>query len=149
MATENLRNSASADPQDAILVDLDGTLALRNERSPFDWHRVSEDSANVPIIDVIQALADKGLVIIVVSGRDEVCRGDSTDWLARYLQRPFILLMRRCGDNRRDEEVKREMWDEHIHPHFNITIAFDDRSRCVDLWRSLGVTTLQVADGDF
>lgn len=133
----------------AVLVDLDGTLALRQGRSPFDWDKVETDVANMPVIVVVQALADAGFAIVVVSGRDAVCRDDSAQWLRNNLQRPFTLHMRVSGDNRRDEVVKREMWETQIEEKHVVTLAFDDRDRCVKLWRSLGIPTFQVAEGDF
>lgn len=38
------------------LVDIDGTVALRGERGPFDWDRVGEDKPNGPVIAVVRAL---------------------------------------------------------------------------------------------
>lgn len=141
--------TSAAGRSPAVLVDLDGTLALRRGRSPFDWDKVGTDAANTPVIEVVQALADAGFAVIVVSGRDAICREDSAKWLRKNLQRPFTLHMRGSGDNRRDEVVKREMWETHIRNKYAVSVAFDDRDRCVALWRSLGIPTLQVADGDF
>lgn len=118
-------------------------------RSPFDWDQVGTDAANAPVIAVAQALADAGYAIVVVSGRDAVCRTDSEQWLRENLQRPFTLYMRAGGDYRRDEVVKRELWETHIKGKQDVRLAFDDRDRCVKLWRSLGIPTFQVAEGDF
>lgn len=142
-------SASAAGRPPAVLVDLDGTLALRQGRSPFEWDTVATDAANTSVIAVVQALADAGFAIVVVSGRDAVCREDSAQWLRDNLQRPFTLYMRASGDNRRDEVVKREMWETHIRNRHAVSMAFDDRDRCVALWRSLGIPTLQVADGDF
>ena len=133
----------------AVLVDLDGTLALRRGRSPYEWDKVSMDAANEPVIAVIQALADAGYAIVVVSGRDAVCRDDSVHWLQSALGRPFYLHMRERGDNRRDEVIKREIWETRIKHQHDVKMALDDRDRCVALWRSLGIPTFQVAEGEF
>jgi hypothetical protein len=63
--------------------------------------------------------------------------------------RPFQLLMRPLGDNRPDEIVKEEMYELHIRGKYNVALVLDDRQKVVDLWRRLGLTCLQVADGDF
>ena len=133
----------------AILVDLDGTLALRQGRSPYDWDSVLDDDVNDAVVAVVRAVADAGYAIVVVSGRDEVCRDSSVQWLDQYLSRPYALLMRAHGDNRRDEVVKSEMWQAVQAQGYDVRMAFDDRNRCVDLWRSLGIPTFQVAEGDF
>ena len=31
----------------------------------------------------------------------------------------------------------------------NVAMVFDDRQQVVDMWRKNGLTTIQVADGDF
>lgn len=142
-------NRADGEGVSAVLVDLDGTLALRNGRSPYDWGSVSDDLVNEPVVRVIQTLADSGLRVLVVSGRDEVCRNASEAWLNSNLRREFALFMRPQGDNRRDEELKRDIWEQHIRDRYVVTAAFDDRNRCVALWRNLGIPTFQVADGDF
>jgi hypothetical protein len=71
-----------------FLVDLD--VALRDEsdpamRGPFDWHRVGEDSPNVPVILVVQALAAAGHRIVYLSGRQEICRRATGVWIAGAL----------------------------------------------------------------
>ena len=33
--------------------------------------------------------------------------------------------------------------------NYNVKFVLDDRNRVVEMWRSLGLTCLQVADGDF
>ena len=145
------QESTALNQQDpaAILVDLDGTLALRGSRSPYDWASVSSDTVNEPVMEIVKLLADASYTIIVVSGRDEVCRDDSVQWLDEHLGKQYLLLMRSRGDNRRDELVKAEFWQWITAQGFQVKLALDDRNRCVDLWRAFGVTTLQVAPGDF
>lgn len=38
----------------AIIIDIDGTLALRLGRGPFDWNRVGEDLPNWPIVALVK-----------------------------------------------------------------------------------------------
>ncbi len=37
----------------AIIVDIDGTLAERVNRSPYDWSKVGEDRVKKPIRDIV------------------------------------------------------------------------------------------------
>ncbi|MGI8647233.1 MAG: 5'-hydroxyl kinase [Acidimicrobiales bacterium] len=143
----------------ALIVDLDGTLALIGDRSPYDWSRVGEDEMNWPIFYVMTALRDAMTAeVIFVSGRSEECRPQTEQWLSDKLALgyPYIdketfppLFMRPAGDNRKDAIIKREIFDQHIRNKYDVKYVIDDRNQVVAMWRSLGLTVLQVADGDF
>ncbi len=61
-----------------------------------------------------------------------------------------ILNMREAGDMRKDSIVKKELFDQHIRGKYNVRMVIDDRDQVVDMWRNeLGLTCLQVAEGDF
>ena len=57
--------------------------------------------------------------------------------------------MRKTGDNRKDCIVKRELFDAHIKDKYYIDFILDDRNQVVNMWRELGFTVMQVADGNF
>jgi hypothetical protein len=59
------------------------------------------------------------------------------------------LFMRKTGDIRSDDIVKREIYETHIKPEWNVVCVLDDRQRVVDMWREIGLTCLQVDYGDF
>lgn len=136
----------------AILVDIDGTLALRTgDRSPFDWHRVGEDTPNPPVIELVQLIHAAGRHrIILMSGRDEVCRRQTEMWLDAQ-QVPFDeLYMRAPKDNRKDNIVKRELHDKHVAGRYEVAFVIDDRDQVVRMWRDeLSLTVFQCADGAF
>lgn len=145
---------APEDVQEAVICDLDGTLALMapNGRSPYDWMRVGEDSLNEPVADIVNKYwsgVDSEVKIILVSGRDSVCRGKTQDWLHLNGIRYHALYMRKEGDKRSDEIVKRELFDYRIRDKYKVLFVLDDRSRVVRVWRDLGLTCFQVADGGF
>lgn len=136
-----------------VIVDIDGTVALRegaDPRSPYDWHRVHEDAPNAAVIAVVEALAHAGHEIVFLSGREDVCRADTLTWLKDHIAVPEIELhMRRADYRRRDAIVKRELYDEHLAGR-DILCVIDDRDQVVRMWREdLGLTCLQVAYGDF
>ncbi|GAA2070265.1 polynucleotide kinase [Actinomadura alba] len=147
--------STAAQRPGAFLVDVDGTVALRNEtapgcRSPYDWARVGEDLPNSPVITVVQALAAAGHHIVYMSGRSEECRAATKVWIAEHVGVPGEALhMRARGDHRPDHIVKRELYRRRVKPRYDVTGVFDDRAKVVRMWRNLGLTVLQVADGDF
>jgi predicted kinase len=133
----------------AVLVDIDGTVALKGARSPFDETRVHEDRPNLPVISVVRALAAQEYWVVFVSGRTAGCRVATEKWLAGHVGVQFDLYMRAEGDARKDSIIKREIFDEHIRDQYDVTCVIDDRNQVVSMWRSLGLTVLQCADGDF
>lgn len=133
----------------AVLVDIDGTVALMNGRSPYDESRVDEDGPNTRVIDVVKALARDGHYIVFMSGRTAGCMDATADWLDRQGFGDYELHMRPVGDQRKDSIVKVELFDQHIRDRFNVTAVLDDRQQVVDAWRALGLTVLQVAEGNF
>jgi predicted kinase len=135
--------------QKALIVDVDGTLAHMSGRSPFDWSRVGEDSVDDTVADVVRLHKAAGYDIIIVSGRDAVCRQITEDWLDSH-NIPFdYIYMRAQGDSRKDYVVKREIFDNYIRVHWNIKFVLDDRNSVVKTWREIGLKCFQVAEGDF
>jgi predicted kinase len=134
----------------AILCDLDGTLAIIHNRSPFDAVRCEADLLNEPIAEILKNYASRGVKIILMSGRDEAARRPTTNWLA-YNRIPYdALFMRATGDVRKDSVVKKELYEAHINGQYFVKFVLDDRNQVVDLWRlELGLPCLQVNYGDF
>ncbi|WP_219511684.1 phosphatase domain-containing protein [Nonomuraea ceibae] len=133
------------------LVDIDGTLALRGDRGPYEWDRVGEDQPNPPVVAIVQALLRDEHRIAYVSGRKERCRRQTEKWLRAhvgYWDDTEGLWMRGNGDNRADTVVKREIYERHF-AHLRIDGVIDDRASVVAMWRRLGLTVLQVAGGRF
>jgi predicted kinase len=128
--------------------DIDGTVALMTNRKPFEWHRVGEDLVNKPVMEILE-LSHANHDIIFFSGRDEVCRKETEEWLNKNFKYSYKLYMRPEGDNRKDAIIKRELFDKHIRDKYNVRLVLDDRDVCISLWRSLGLPTFQVNYGDF
>jgi hypothetical protein len=139
----------------AILVDIDGTLALRGDgpgvRRFYDWQRVGEDAPNPPVVELVRLVADAGRHrIVLMSGRDGVCRPETEAWLAEHKVPYDELWMRAERDNRKDSIVKRELYEAHVAGRYAVAWILDDRDQVVSMWRrELGLTVLQVAEGAF
>lgn len=145
-----------------IIVDVDGTVALADGRGPYEEDRVHEDLPNLPVISVVLAVG-RGLInnadrVVFMSGRSDGCREATEVWLKSHvcvpvssntLWRTASLHMRAAGDSRKDTIVKRELFEQHIRGKFNVLAVFDDRNSVVKMWRGLGLTCFQVAEGDF
>lgn len=150
MWEKNLKPEHPGDPSlpHAVLFDVDGTLALHmDRRGPFEWTRVGEDDINPMVVKLAKLLAQDH-VILVVSGRDAVCRPETTQWLIDN-EIPFTeLLMRPEGDMRKDAIVKLEILED-IKTRYFPALCVDDRQQVVDAYRSVGLPVWQVARGDF
>ena len=139
------------DAPEAVLVDIDGTVALATSgRSPYDMTRVGEDVPNPAVIAAVRAMHASGHRIIFCSGRSDDAREATEAWLDTHVAVPREALhMRVTGDQRRDSVVKAEIFDREIREKYHVIGVFDDRAQVVRMWRALGLTVFQVAEGNF
>ncbi len=127
--------------QKAVIFDIDGNIAANSSgRSPFDWDKVDDDSTIDIVVQQLKLQNQIGNKILIVSGRDEICRKKTEDWLNFY-EIPFHkLYMRKNNDFRRDSIVKKEIFNENIRNNFNVLAVWDDRIQvCVETWYELGI----------
>jgi hypothetical protein len=88
--------------------------------------------------------------VVFLSGRTAGCYDATAQWLRNHVVADYDALhMRAVGDFRKDSIVKAELFDRHVRDAYDVTCVLDDRRQVVDMWRSLGLTVLQVAEGDF
>src|ERR1035437_1911278 len=135
----------------AIIFDIDGTLACMVDggRSPYDWHRVGEDLPHEPVIDLLKNFVhgynithDSPVHVIIVSGRDEVCRSQTTAWLKLHGVEFNQLFMRPEKNNQKDVLIKREIYFQNIENKYNVLWVADDRNSVIaDCWRDLNLPT--------
>jgi hypothetical protein len=154
------------------IFDLDGTLALIHHRRHFvedgnrKWTEFYAacifDEPNMPVINTMNALC-KWSDIWIFSGRSDEVRKETVDWLG--INAPILmfgagsgfgsesrdrLIMRPAGDYTPDDKLKRWWYNNMLDvDKQRLVAAFDDRNRIVKMWRDLGVTCFQVAEGDF
>lgn len=153
----------------AFLCDLDGTLAIIGDRTPYDATDCDiKDHPNWPVIHVVLALQAAGYQAIFMSGRDSKYRPETIRFIEKYCRRPveyafpkecddrpsdvaipYNLHMRVQGDMRKDSIIKEELFVEHVYGKYNVELALDDRNQVVDKWREMGLTCFQVNYGDF
>jgi len=112
---------------DAFIFDLDGTLAKHVARSPFEENKVLTDAVIEPVARVLHSLK-RDYEIVFVSGRTDGCKEDTVKWIgAKIGIHDPILFMRKSGDYRKDSIIKKEIYEEHIFPNYNLIGVFDDR----------------------
>lgn len=132
----------------AYIFDIDGTLAQMADRSPYEWHRVGEDSPIDHVIRIAQNLSME-YEIVFLSGRDGSCYDQTLEWIEKHVMLTDYLFMRTADDQRPDNIIKAELFDKHVRDRWNVLGVFDDRDQVVDMWRSMGIPCYQVQPGDF
>lgn len=131
----------------AVLCDIDGTLAHMTTRGPYDYDKVDTDSLDDEIFDILRGLSRLGYAIVIVSGRDGICKEDTYNWLLANLRNvPFHHYQRAVGDKRPDDVIKEELLKKIIDDGFCPKMVFDDRPRCFRMWQKLGLKTFIVSN---
>ena len=137
-----------------VVVDIDGTVAKVGDRLRYleakDWDsfydHCDEDEPIIPIIDMVQLLAQRH-DITFVTGRSERVRGKTEEWLDRWFPDiSYTLRMRKVGDHAPDTIIKPYLI-ESIRDR--VELILEDRNSMAAKYRELGYTCLQVAEGDF
>src|SRR5215813_205705 len=124
------------------LVDIDGTLADLSHRlhfiqkEPADWDgffaACAKDEPIHEVIATVCALHEAGAKIVYVTGRSDAIVTKTQRWLAKYGLPVGDIYMRKAGDHRHDDIVKRELLDQIRAVHPFITAVFEDRKQVVD-----------------
>lgn len=160
----------------AIMCDLDGTLAIIGDRTPYDATDCDvKDKPNWPVIQCVLAMHNQGVKIMFMSGRDQKYRPETERFIKKYCvvkkeafdaedeemmlvsePIPYELHMRGETapgpdkmDQRKDAVIKQELFDKYVRGKYNVLFVLDDRNQVVDFWRSIGLPTFQVAPGAF
>lgn len=120
----------------AILFDIDGTLAEMNDRSPFEWDRVDQDSPVEVIVDMAHGYSQMGYDIICMSGRDGICEDKTRQWLNDKVHCYDALFMRAGGDNRKDSIIKEGLFWDRVAENWNVCAVVDDRPKYVLLYHT-------------
>lgn len=152
MWVKNLKNSVSYLPNlpEAIICDIDGTIAEKGDRDRFDESKVGVDKPIPSIIDILKTYKRSKLIqIIIVSGRHVTCKRETELWLMNNNIPYDHLFMRPADNNDKDVLIKEEIYNTKINGKYNILFVLDDRNQVVDLWRRLGLKCLQVDYGNF
>lgn len=143
----------------AILVDLDGTLANCDHRvhflhrEPKDWdgfyNGLGEDELNSWCKALMEAMEAKGYRVILVTGREEKYKAETKAWLEKHKISYHLLYMRDHDDYRSDSVIKKEIYKKEIEENYQVSFVLDDRKSVVEMWRELGLVCLQPDWGDF
>ena len=144
-----------------VIFDLDGTLALIDSRRAislkmngkldwdkfFDPNNIQLDDPNTPVIQMTKLLSSD-YRIWILSGRSDATQQATIDWLSDNDVHYDHLVMRPQNHLYLPDNDLKQMWLDSIGVD-NVAMVFDDRQQVVDMWRANGLTTFQVADGNF
>ena len=151
-----------------IICDLDGTAALmdcrikdRDEQIKQDGSKrnawtafnrgIGQEPVNEPVLKLLQNM-NPNYEIVYVSGRSNEFRERTYDWLIRneFPGVGSLLLMRKEGDYRRDDIVKKELIENSNIDMSDVLFVLDDRDQVVKMWREeFNVPCFQVQPGNF
>ncbi len=147
---------------EAVIVDVDGTLAVFDPRQVQHWvlgvekhwepffKYMSEAAVIEEVAKLVKILKAQGQQILICSGRPDAYRQHTIDWLERQ-NIPFDALYLRPdnADHLSDEQVKDQLLKKMHFDGYRPWLVLDDRDAVVNYWRSVGLTCLQCARGDF
>jgi len=124
--------------KNTIIFDLDGTLALIDERRELstkpngkidfdklhDPSLIKHDKPNWPVIKMAQLFAEQGFNIVIFSGRSDKTATATLSWLSQS-KVPFNKLVMRPHKTMNfvpDEVLKKDMLDKHLEM-FSLTTS--------------------------
>ena len=132
--------------EEAIVVDVDGTLAHICDRNPYDASLAMGDSLDDAVSNIVNMAYGHGYKVIVLTGRHSGHLQVTTEWLEAKGVNYDQIFCRDEGDDRADYIVKKELFDQNIRDKYNVKYVIDDRPSVCRMWRSIGLKTLQVGD---
>jgi len=153
-----------------IICDIDGTLTnpahrlhyiqgpgKKNFKAFESPEEIQKDTINNWCLQLLYRMREP---VLFITGRSETLRDTTEAYFIKHGIHTLIdvlgILMRPDKDNRPDWEVKRELWFDYLSDDGKIgtnipapIFVLEDRSRVANMWRSLGFTCLQCADGEY
>lgn len=170
---DNILNMAymfnyDVDTNEFVICDLDGTLAnatqrfslATNENDEIDWaialnpDLVKTDLPRKETFDLLKADIAEGYDIVICSGRSDVTRKATEEWLryygGQYINNPNFysrLIMRHEHDRRPDEVLKKYFAEKYMDIGLCAKV-YDDRPKVVRMWREeFDLEVIDMGDG--
>jgi predicted kinase len=139
-----------------IICDIDGTISdcthrlhYITETKPKNFKKFfAEMDKDTPKEDVwaeVKREAKKeNAEIVLVTARPEEHREVTEQWLRGNGMKGYShLLMRRTGDKRKDDIVKKEIYERYLQNE-NVIRAYEDREHIIKMWNELEIPTTMV-----
>lgn len=141
-----------------VIFDLDGTACNNAHRKgliecpkeqqnwPLFYKLCPGDLPIQPVIDIAKLLYPF-YEIVIMTGRSDIVMEETREWMKHYGMPWDRLFMRPDAERAADHELKKA-WVTQLGIE-NIHCVFDDRNSVVKMFRELGLTVFQPAEGDF
>lgn len=134
---------------DGCLADITNRLSLLRQ-TPIDWAAVNNkipfDRPVRGTIEILRALAARGHIINLFTGRAETTRGATEQWLNTWKIPYNELVMRPDDDQSPNYALKRE-WVRKYSPG-RVLFILDDSPAAITLYRQMGFLAMQVRTVD-
>ena len=146
----------AVDPGPAVVVDIDGVLSDAEGRQHFiesprsDWRAFFDACGDDPLIEEVKTLLDlldPGLRVILLTARPARVHPLTEAWLGHYEIRWDLLVMRESGDYLAAREFKQESVQDLRSYGFDLSLAFEDDRRNVEMLRVEGIPTIYIHSG--
>ena len=92
-------------------------------------------------------LLDRGLAVVLLTGRPVRVEPQTLAWLTRYGLRWDLLIMRDVGDYAAAREFKRHTVSDLRRYGFELRLAFEDDRRNLEMFRSEGIPCVYIHSG--
>jgi predicted kinase len=132
--------------EEAIIVDVDGTLAHICGRDIYDASKAMGDTCDDAVSSIVSMAYGHGYKVIILTGRHTGHLEVTKEWLDLNGINYDEIYCRNQYDIRPDYVVKKELFDANIRGKYNVKYVIDDRPSVCRMWRSLGLKTLQVGN---
>lgn len=147
------KNPYDASLPDAVICDIDGTLALFGDANPYERDFL-KDEINKPVKQLLEwkeAAEGDGYFkskLILLSGRKDIFKNQTVKWLKENGIYYDALFMRQSDDLRKDVIIKKEIYEREILGKYNVLLVIDDRLQVCRMWHELGLPLFRVGDPD-
>lgn len=156
MAMKAKASQQNPDLPVAIICDMDATLCLNTSGRPFYGEGAAEgmekDEPINEIVGLVRAYCNfHNAELIILTGREDTpeSRVATEKWLDAHLLCPDMVLMRPKGDYSAGPDCKKKLYEQYVKDKYYVPIVLEDSTKCVRMWRDLGITCLQPNDGKF
>jgi len=129
--------------QNAIVIDLDGTLVDSSHREPYDYKEIKNDKVVRPVYDIMFWVSDymPKVKVIILSGRNENCRVKTENWLDKNLVNYDEIILNKNAEN---QVIFKEKAIKQLMKKYNIFYCLDDNPEVVKMFKSLGLKAYSI-----
>jgi FMN phosphatase YigB (HAD superfamily) len=126
-----------------VIFDLDNTLLIQTNRSPYDWKDLSGDKPIEAMFELMRLYASVGYYIAISTGRPERVRPQTEDWLKEngaFYHKLYLNEVPRGKTIDHKERVLMSIQEKG----YEVIMVFEDDAKCAAMYVSHGVLTLSL-----